>query len=222
MINQGVRMRSPVITTILALLCALILLGIPGAVSSDASATSTPACSLSSLKISATNGDGLHHGVELIRFTNVTGRSCTLRGYPNIEAVLLTGKAPNNLVGMYHSSPPGSTRRGMDVEMAWAGGVNWSTGVYPSAAAQKAFIAPIISLPPKTGVASSTLNWVDGPNTGTCPAFAQIRIGLGGRFVLRPLGLGYADPLCYEFDVTPIVQGTTGAMTIKATSAKKR
>ena len=112
--------------------------------------------------------------------------------------------------------------RATDVEMAWAGGVNWSTGVYPSAAAQRAFVPPIISLPAKSGVASSTLNWVDGPNTGTCPAFAEIRGGLSGSFVVRPLGLGRADPLCYEFDVTPIVLGVTGAMNIKATSTKKR
>jgi hypothetical protein len=98
--------------------------------------------------------------------------------------------------------------------MAWAGGVNWSTGLYPSASAQRSFVPPVITLRAKSGVASSTLNWVDGPNSGTCPAFKEMKIGVNGVFVLRPLGLGYADPLCYEFDVTPIVRGSSGAMNV--------
>jgi Protein of unknown function (DUF4232) len=171
-------------------------------------------CTISSLKISATNGDGLHHGVEFIIFKNESHRACTLRGYPKIEAVLLSGKAPKNLEGMYHSSKPGSLLRSTNVEMAWAGGVNWSTGVYPSAAEQRAFVPPIISLRAKTGTASSTLNWVDGPNSGTCPAFQDIRISVARGFVTRPLGLGFAEPLCYEFDVTPIVRGPTGSMNV--------
>ena len=213
---------SLILTTFLALVASPATFVIPAVVSSDAGATSMPVCKLSSLKISATNGDGLHHGVEFIRIQNVGRYFCTLRGYPEIGALLLSGKAPSNLVGMYHSSPPGSTLRATDVEMSWAGGVNWSTGVYPSAAAQKAFVPPIISLPAKTGVASSTLNWTDGPNTGTCPAFTKIRIGLRGGSVVRPLSLDFADPLCYEFDVTPIVRGATGAMNITTTSGKQQ
>lgn len=213
-------MSPPTLFTLLALVLALTLLELPNVMSPAASASSVPTCKLSSLKVSVLNGDGLHHGVELIRFTNESGSSCTLSGYPDIQAVLISGKVPSNLVGMYHSSPPGSTLRASDVEMAWAGGVISSDGLYPSAAAQKAFVPPIISLPARNGKASSTLNWVDGPNTGTCPAFAAIRIGLGGSFVVRPLGLGYDDPLCYEFAVTPIVRGTTGAMNVKSTSSK--
>lgn len=218
--NRGLRRRT-LFASILATICALLSLSVPVFISPDASATTTPMCKISSLKVSATNGDGLHHGVELIRFRNVTGTSCTLRGYPEIEAVLLSGKAPRNLVGMYHSSPPGSLLRASGIEMSWAGGVNWSTGFLPSAAAQKAFVPPTITLAPRTGVASSTLNWVDGPNTGTCPAFTSIRIGVGGQYVERSLELGYADPLCYEFDVTPIVQGPSGSMNVKEPQSTK-
>lgn len=183
-----------------------------------ADATTVHTCLMSSLQVSAINGDGLHHGVELIRFKNLSEHTCTLRGYPEIEAVLLSGKAPKNLVGMYHSSAPGSLLRASHVEMSWAGGVNWATGVYPSPAAQKAFVPPVIRLRARTGVASTTLNWVDGPNSGTCPAFEAIRIGLAGEFVVRPLGLGFADPLCYEFDVTPIVRGSQGNMNVSTTA----
>jgi hypothetical protein len=188
------------------------------AVAANATAGTIRSCNISSLEISATNGDGLHHGVEFIIFKNGSDRACTLRGYPKIEAVLLNGNAPKNLIGMYHSSKPGSYLRATNVEMAWAGGVNSSTGLYPSAAAQRAFVPPIISLRAKSGTASSTLNWVDGPNSGTCPAFDEIRIGVAGGYVARPLGLGFADPLCYEFAVTPIVRGSTGAMNIKPTA----
>lgn len=184
------------------------------ALNSPADASTNPSCTIASLRISATNGDGLHHGVEFVTFTNVTNQVCVLRGYPEIEAVLLSGKAPTNLVGMYHSSRPGSERRAANVEMAWAGGVNWSTGLYPSASAQRSFVPPVITLRAKSGVASSTLNWVDGPNSGTCPAFKEMKIGVNGVFVLRPLGLGYADPLCYEFDVTTVVRGSSGAMNV--------
>lgn len=206
------------LTSLVAIVGAMTPISVGPLVASSASASTISRCKISSLEISATNGDGLHHGVEIVTFKNVTNHVCALRGYPEIKANLLSGKAPKNLVGMYHSSQPGSHLAAADVEMAWAGGVNWSTGIYPSAAAQKAFVPPIISLPAKTGTASSTLNWVDGPNTGTCPAFEEIRIGLAGTFVTRPLGLGFADPLCYEFDVTPIVRGSTGAMTFKSTA----
>ena len=211
--------RVILLTALLASVCGLSLLSVVGD-TSYASAASVPTCTVSSLKISVVNGDGLHHGVELIRFKNETGTTCTLRGYPDVEALLLSGKAPSNLVGMYHSSRPGSTMRATDVEMAPAGGVISVTGLYPSKAEQEAFVPPLISLPAKTGWASSTLNWVDGPNTGTCPAFDAIRIGWGASFVLRPLGLGSADPLCIDFEVTPIVRGATGTMNAKATSSK--
>lgn len=219
--SRRVQGGTLVLAMALTLLSGVAVSGISAVASSDAVAAAVPMCKLSSLAVSASNGDGLHHGVELIRFQNVGRTACTLRGYPQVEALLLSGKTPSNLVGMYHASPPGATLRATPVEMSWAGGVNWSTGVYPSAAAQRAFVPPTIVLRARTGEASSTLNWTDGPNAGTCPAFSQIRIGLGGGSIVRPLGLGRADPLCYEFDVTPIVRGVTGAMTITTTFSKK-
>jgi hypothetical protein len=213
-------MRSLLFTAVIALSGSAIVLALSVRIPSNAGAISLHVCSLSSLKVSVENGDGLHHGVELIQFKNLTSSACTLQGYPEIEALLLNGKAPKNLKGMYRSSPTGSVKRATRVEMAWAGGVNWSTGVFPSAAAQRAFVPPVITLAAKTGVASSTLNWVDGPNTGTCPAFDKIKIGVADRFIVRSLGLGYADPLCYEFAVTPIVRGSTGAMNISTTPGK--
>ena len=213
--------RPLLLIALLAVVSALTPLAIASIVASDANAAPLPACKISSLKITASNGDGLHHGVEVIRFENVTWSTCALRGYPEIEAVLLHGRALNNLVGMYHPSPLGSTMRATAVEMSRAGGVNWSTGVYPSATAQKAFVPPLIILPARTGVTSSTLNWTDGPNTGTCPAFEEINIGLGASSVVRPLGLDYVEPLCYEFNVTPIVRGATGAMNMKSATTWK-
>jgi hypothetical protein len=150
--------------------------------------TAVSACRLSALNVSASNEDGLHHGVELITFKNETASACTMHGCPDVDAVLLRGTAPSNLRGMYRPSSRGSTLSATDAEVSWAGGVNWSTGVGPSAAAQKGFAPPTITLPARTGAASSTLNWIDGPNgTGTCLAFETIRIGIGGTFVAPPL-----------------------------------
>jgi hypothetical protein len=71
----------------------------------------------------------------------------------------------------------------------------------------------------RSGVATSTLNWIDGPNgNATCPAFTDIVIDVGGGSIQR-LVRPY-EPLCYEFAVTPIVKGTTGSMFVKADYSK--
>jgi hypothetical protein len=214
--NSRAARRTCVLVLSIFLVAGVTLINLNAVGPPDAHASAVPTCQDSSLKISAMNGDGLHHGVEFITFQNLSNHTCTLRGYPVVEAILLSGKAPKNLIGMYHSSPPRSIRRATDAQMAWAGGVITSDGLYPSAAAQKAFVPPLIALEAKSGTASSTLNWVDGPNSGTCPAFTGIRIAVDGGSVTRPLGLGFADPLCYEFAVTPIVRGSSGSMSVKA------
>jgi hypothetical protein len=168
-----------------------------------------PVCTNSSLQISDQNGDGLHHGVELLTFTNVSGSACKLAGYPVVKAVLDSTKGPRRLDGMYAPAPPNTFKRAVDVQYAWAGGVDSGD------ATLKSFVAPTIVLVAHTGVATSTLNWVDGPNgNATCPAFTDIVIDVGGGSVKR-LVRPY-EPLCYEFAVTPMVKGTTGSMFVKA------
>jgi hypothetical protein len=104
--------------------------------------------------------------------------------------------------------------RAHDVQWAWAGGVD--VGDTPL----KKFVAPVIVLAPHKGVATATLNWIDGPNgKGTCPAFNDIVIGVNGQTVTRFVRA--YEPLCYEFAVTPIVKGATGSMFVKADYSRR-
>lgn len=181
---------------------------------SNVDAAGIAMCTNSSLRISAQNGDGLHHGVEFLKFENVSGTACTLTGYPLVRAILDTAKGPSRLDGMYAPAPPDSSKRAADVQYSWAGGID--SGDVPL----KSFVAPTIVLIAHSGVATSTLNWTDGPNgNATCPAFTNIDIGVGGGSVTR-IVRPY-EPLCYQFAVTPIVKGPTGSMFVKADYSKK-
>jgi Protein of unknown function (DUF4232) len=181
---------------------------------SDVQPAGIAMCTNSSLRISAQNGDGLHHGVEFLHFKNVSGTACTLTGYPVVRAILDSAKGPSRLDGMYAPAPANSSKRALDVQYSWAGGID--SGDVPL----KGFAAPTIVLIAHGGVATSTLNWTDGPNgKGTCPAFTNIDIDLGGRSVTR-IVRPY-EPLCYQFAVTPIVKGSTGSMFVKADYSKK-
>jgi hypothetical protein len=55
---------------------------------------STPGCATSGLVVwMNTRGDGYAGGVSYtLNFTNLSGHSCTLRGYPGVSAVTLTGR----------------------------------------------------------------------------------------------------------------------------------
>jgi hypothetical protein len=215
--------RRRLIVAVSLIIVAVVALSLVAVLSPSPSAPQTtskfvageiPVCTNSSLRMSVQNGDGLHHGVELLTFANVSGSACKLSGYPVVKAILDSTKGPNRLDGMYAPAPPNSVKRAVDVQYAWAGGID--SGDTPL----KSFVSPVIVLGPHTGVASSTLNWVDGPNgNATCPAFSDVDIDVGGgsvRRLVRPF-----EPLCYEFAVTPIVKGTTGSMFVKADYSKK-
>lgn len=195
-------------------LAVVVLLGAVPLTSSVSGASklnlaSERVCTISSLRVTVKNGDGLHHGVEVMTFLNVSGTSCKLSGYPTVEAILDSGKGPSIVSGMYAPAPAGTRKKASDVQWSWAGGVDVNDTPL------KSFVAPTISLAAHTGVATSTLNWVDGPNgNSTCPAFSDLIIGIGGNSVTR--FVRSYEPLCYEFDVTPIVAGKTGSMFVKA------
>jgi len=173
-----------------------------------------PECKFANIRVKVQNGDGLHHGVEFITFSNVSRTSCSLSGYPTVDAILNSGTPPANVAGIYAPSPTNAVKKAADVEYAWAGGVD-SGDVAP-----KVFVAPVIDLKAQSGVATSTLNWVDGPNgNATCPAFSKLRIGVAGGLVTR--FVRSYEPLCYEFAVTPIVAGKTGSMFVPADFSRK-
>jgi hypothetical protein len=185
-----------------------------GTAHSEKSAVAILPCTISSLRISVQNGDGLHHGVESMQFLNVSENSCKLTGYPKVSAILDSAKEPGLNAGVYAPAMPGTLKKAVDVQWSWAGGVD--VGDTPL----KTFVAPTIVLAPRTGVATSTLNWIDGPNgNGTCPAFSELNIGIGKASVTRFVRA--FEPLCYEFAVTPIVRGKTGSMFVRGDYAKK-
>ncbi|MGA2123227.1 MAG: DUF4232 domain-containing protein [Acidimicrobiales bacterium] len=187
---------------------ALALAVTPVGSSSAAKAPAPRPCSAGALQITVENGDGLHHGVEVIRFANVGGASCVLSGYPKIQALLDSAPAPKGLAGMYTPARRGARKSATDVQWAWAGGVDVDD------VPLKTFIAPRIVLAPHKGVATATLNWIDGPNgAATCHAFSDLVIGVDGFSVTRFVKT--FEPLCYEFVVTPIVKGASGQMFVK-------
>jgi hypothetical protein len=178
------------------------------------SALAISPCTISSLRITVQNGDGLHHGVEFMRFVNVSANSCKLIGYPKVSAILDSAKEPVSDAGMYAPATPGALEGATNVQWSWAGGVDVNDTPL------KTFVAPTIVLAPHKGMATSTLNWIDGPNgDGTCPAFNDLIIGIGTASVTRFVRA--FEPLCYEFAVTPIVRGDTGSMFVKSDYSKK-
>jgi hypothetical protein len=188
---------------------AVLSLSVAPVGSSGATKVAAPArCLESALRITVETGDGLHHGVEFITFANVGDASCVLSGYPTVQAILDSAPAPKGLASMYTPARPGTRKSATDAQWAWAGGVD--TGDVPL----KTFVAPKIVLSPHEGVATATVNWVDGPNgDATCPAFSDLIIGVDGFSVTRFVKT--FEPLCYEFVVTPIVEGASGQMFVK-------
>jgi hypothetical protein len=79
-----------------ALACAAALTPVTalGATGAPAAAASTPACATSGLVIWLnTFGSGYAGGEDYtVNFTNLSGHTCTLQGYPGISAISLSGR----------------------------------------------------------------------------------------------------------------------------------
>jgi hypothetical protein len=71
----------------------------------------TPACATSGLVVwMNTQGDGFAGGVAYtLNFTNLSGHACTLRGYPGVSAVTLTGRRIGSPAGWGKTSPASVT-----------------------------------------------------------------------------------------------------------------
>lgn len=187
---------------------ALVLAVAPIASSGAARAPTLAPCRESALRITVKSGDGLHHGVEFLTFANVGDTSCAMSGYPKVQALLDSAAAPKGLASIYAAARPGARKSATDAQWAWAGGVD--VGDVPL----KTFVAPRIVLRAHTGIATATVNWIDGPNgDATCHAFSDLVIGVDGFSVTR--FVKSFEPLCYEFVVTPIVRGTSRDMFVK-------
>ena len=69
--------------------------------------TSTPACATSGLDVWLnTNGTGATgHVIYQLKFTNLSGSTCTLFGYPGVSAVTLTGTQLGNAASRNGATP---------------------------------------------------------------------------------------------------------------------
>lgn len=94
-------MSKSVVVTLLALVAALVAMT-PGA----SGAPDFPRCSTSGLVIwiSASQGTAGHVYHTLV-FTNQSGRTCTLRGYPGVSAVNLSGRQLGSAAGRDTATP---------------------------------------------------------------------------------------------------------------------
>jgi len=90
-----------------AVTCAAAALASPGA-PAGATSAGTPACPTSGLDVWLnTQGNGAAGTIYYqLEFTNLSGSSCTLFGFPGVSAVSLTGKQIGNAAFRDHSFTP--------------------------------------------------------------------------------------------------------------------
>lgn len=100
------------LTVVAALACAAALtpvaaLAATGSPAAPAAAASTPGCATSGLVIWLnTFGDAYAGGIYYtLNFTNLSGRACTLRGYPGVSAVSLSGRQLGSPAGRGTAEP---------------------------------------------------------------------------------------------------------------------
>jgi Domain of unknown function (DUF4232) len=89
------------------LACAAALIPV-ASLGATASAAGTPACATSGLVVwaNATYGGGYAGGyIYTVSFTNLSGHACTLRGYPGVSAVSLTGRQLGRPAGWGTATP---------------------------------------------------------------------------------------------------------------------
>src|SRR5713226_4773082 len=90
-----------------ALACAAALIPV-ASVAATASSASTPGCATSGLVVwaNANYGGGYAGGYTYtVSFTNLSGHACTLRGYPGVSAVSLTGHQLGRPAGWGNAKP---------------------------------------------------------------------------------------------------------------------
>jgi hypothetical protein len=158
-----------------------------GAVAASAATPST--CRSNQLDIAfASGGAGLGHVALLIRFTNVSRRSCKLSGYPTIQLHDATGPTAMNAI---------RTQNG------YLGGLGQTS-------AKRAL--PLVTLKARTGVASVMVEGTDNPvgSATSCVTLMKLALTLPGQ----KLSLHFITsfPGCSVPEVHPFVKGPTGRM----------
>jgi len=95
-------------TAALTPIAVLAAAAAPAAPARTVSAASAPTCSTAGLVVwMHTNGSGVAGGVYYhLEFTNLSGHSCSLRGYPGVSAVNLAGHQQGSAASRNSVYPP--------------------------------------------------------------------------------------------------------------------
>ena len=156
----------------------------------NSSVAPPPTCLRSQIRVAFVgDGAGLGNGAFLIRVTNVSGKACSLTGYPKFTGIFASGVQ----------------RIFKDTLNGYMGGL----GTDPLSTAKP----PVVTLRSRHGVATSMVEAVEngtGPNP-TCPGFTSYAIALphvsGATYTFHSR---WPDLYCFDREVHPVVPGTTG------------
>jgi hypothetical protein len=149
--------------------------------------SASPTCLRSQLRVAfvGLQFGGLGHTASLIQVTNVSGKACSLTGYPRVTGVFASGVQ----------------RIFKDTLFGYLGGLF----INPSSRAK----LPVVTLRARPEVASSM---VEGDLRLTCPGFTSYVVSLphvtGGTYTFHP---SLPDQYCFQPEVHPFVHGSTGS-----------
>ncbi|MGH3258830.1 MAG: DUF4232 domain-containing protein [Streptosporangiaceae bacterium] len=153
-----------------------------------------PACTAGELTVTEGGGNGAGdtasgHAALAVRFTNVGSRACSLRGYPGVAV----------------RGPGGA----LNAQRALRGYLGGDAGPSPSP----------VTVPPG-GTASALVEWLFFPRdgsaavtTGDCPGYRAARLLVTAPDQTTSAVLatpGAVTPVCWGFEVHPVVPGATG------------
>ena len=156
----------------------------------NSSVSPPPTCLRSQIRVAFVgDGAGLGNGASLIRVTNVSGKACSVTGYPTVTGIFASGVQ----------------RTFKDTLNGYTGGL----GTNPLSTAK----LPVVTLRSRHGVASSMVEADEngtGPNP-TCPGFTSYVIEFphvaGATYTFHSR---WPDLYCFDREVHPLVPGTTG------------
>jgi hypothetical protein len=155
----------------------------------NSSVSPPPTCLRSQLRVALVgDGAGLGNGASLIRVTNVSGKACSVTGYPTVTGIFASGVE----------------RTFKDTLNGYTGGL----GTDPLSRAKP----PVVALRSRHGVATSMVEANEngtGPNP-TCPGFTSYVIALPHVTDAYTFHSRWPDLYCFDREVHPFVSGKTG------------
>jgi hypothetical protein len=166
---------------------AAVLIAVTRGPATKTVTSAPPTCLRSQLRVAFGGGNGgLGHEDSLIQVTNVSGKACSLTGYPRVTGVFASGVQ----------------RIFKDTLSGYMGGINYNP--------LKKVKLPVVTLRARHGVASSIEESV---HLLTCPSFTSYVVSLphvtGGTYTFH---LRSPDPHCFQPEVHPFVPGSTGSL----------